>query len=257
MGLFRPKYSIKLLKDGYNFSLSRSKFNQFDPSVLGLGDISKDGERIDALAAIFDLEGFTSFSNQIDPHLVVPEYLSKFLDWLFESVASEFFQKEQDRHVVLWCKLPFYAKFLGDGVLFLWDTKDLEPILMGNIVLNLRGVCEEYEESFLPDINKSMSRAPVKLRCGVARGQIMSIGNALDFVGPCINLAARLQKLGRFSFAFSKRGFELDKYFLEGGHEDFALIKSQIRGVGDEELLFVLKRELKKLPPNERKKLRP
>jgi hypothetical protein len=31
--------------------------------MLGLGDISREGERIDALAAIFDLEGFTSFSS--------------------------------------------------------------------------------------------------------------------------------------------------------------------------------------------------
>jgi hypothetical protein len=63
MGIFQPNYSIKNLKDGYNYSLTNSKFNQFNPSMLGLGDISREGERIDALAAIFDLEGFTSFSN--------------------------------------------------------------------------------------------------------------------------------------------------------------------------------------------------
>lgn len=257
MGTFKPKYSFKTIGDGYNFSLSKVKFNEFNPSILGLGDISKDGERIDALAAIFDLEGFTSFTNQIDPHLVVPEYLSKFLDWLFDSVAHEFFQDQQAEHVVLWCKLPFFAKFLGDGVLFLWDTSDLEPVLIGNIVSNLRVVCEDYQESFLPTIRHSMSRAPLKLRCGIARGQIMSIGNGFDFVGPCINVAARLQKLGRFSFAFSKRGFQLEKYFTQQVQPDFALIKSQIRGLGDEELLFVLKRELRKLPTTERNKLRP
>lgn len=257
MGIFIPKYGITILKDGYNFSLTKAKFNQFNPSILGLGDISRDGQRIDALAAIFDLEGFTSFSNQIDPHLVVPEYLSKFLDWLFESVSSEFFQEEQGNRVVLWCRLPFYAKFLGDGVLFLWDTTNLdrEPIFIGNIVVGLLSVCEEYQKTFLPNIKKSMTRPPAKLRCGIARGQIMSIGDALDFVGPCINLAARLQKLGKFSFAFSKRGFELERHFAEEVQKDFALIKSQIRGVGDEELLYVLKRELRKLPQNEKKKL--
>jgi class 3 adenylate cyclase len=257
MGKFKPKYTIENLKDGYNFSLSRASFNAFNPSILDLGDISKDGERIDALAAIFDLEGFTSFTNQIDPHLVVPEYLSKFLDWLFKSVADEFFQRQQASRVVLWCKLPFFAKFLGDGVLFLWDTMDLDPIFIGNIVSNLQLVCEDYERSFFPKTRKSMSRVPLKLRCGIARGQIMSIGDALDFVGPCINVAARLQKLGKFSFAFSKRGFELQKHFTEASQKDYALIKSQIRGLGDEELLFVLKRELEKLPANERKKLLP
>ena len=62
MGVFQPKYGTKNLEDGYNYSLTNSKFNQFNPSMLGLGDISREGERIDALAAIFDLEGFTSFS---------------------------------------------------------------------------------------------------------------------------------------------------------------------------------------------------
>ena len=134
MGKFKPEYTIKDIKDGYNFSLSRAKFNEFNPSILDLGDISKDGERIDALAAIFDLEGFTTFTNQIDPHLVVPEYLSKFLDWLFKSVADEFFQDQQANRVVLWCKLPFFAKFLGDGVLFLWDTMDLELYLLETLL---------------------------------------------------------------------------------------------------------------------------
>ena len=50
-----------------------------------------------------------------------------------------------------------------------------------------------------------MSRVPLKLRCGIARGQIMSIGDASLFVGPCINVAARLQKLGKFSLPFKKR----------------------------------------------------
>ena len=131
------------------------------------------------------------------------------------------------------------------------------PLKEGNIVNNLLAVCEAYQQSFLPAIKKSVSKAPLKLRCGIARGQIVAIGNGQDFVGPCINLAARLQKLGKFSFAFSKRGFELHKYFTEAVQKDFALVKSQIRGVGDEELLFVLKRELRKLSLNEKKKLRP
>jgi hypothetical protein len=139
----------------------------------------------------------------------------------------------------------------------LWDTSDLEPILIGNIVAGLHNVCVDYQDSFLPYIKKSMSKAPLKLRCGIARGQIMSIGDGLDFVGPCINFAARLQKLGKFSFSFSKRGFELEKYFAEETQSLFTLIKSQIRGVGNEELLFVLKQEVRKLPVKERKKLLP
>jgi hypothetical protein len=52
----------------YN-SLTKKDYNSFNTSILGLGDISQEGMYIQALAAFYDLEGFTSFSNQVDSHL--------------------------------------------------------------------------------------------------------------------------------------------------------------------------------------------
>lgn len=255
MGILKFKYTS--IGDGFNYSLPNSKFEQFNASILNLGDISAEGEYSEALAAIFDLEAFTSFCNQIDPHLVIPEYLSKFLDWLFHSVSNEMFQRKQERRTILWCQLPFYAKFLGDGVLFLWDTRNVHPLAIGNIVVSLKNICEDYRDTFLPEIRKSVSKAPAKLRCGIARGQIVSVGEGHDFVGPCINNAARLQKLGQFSFTFSKRGFDLEKHFIDDAREFFTLIKTPIRGIGDEELLFVLKKEFTVLPSKEQRTLSP
>jgi hypothetical protein len=256
MGTLRFKYTPKPGGAPDDHLISKSDFEKFNVSLLDLGDVSTEGEYFEALAAIFDLEAFTSFCNQIDPHLVVPEYLSEFLSWLFERLRVEFFKKKEGENVILWGHLPFFAKFLGDGVLFLWDTRNLDPESLGNIVISLRSICLEYSEKFLPDIKKIVSKPPVKLRCGIARGQIISIGDGKDFVGPCINVAARLQKIGQFSFAFSKRGFNLKKSFAESYQAEFMLIKAPIRGVGDEELIFVNKVEFQGLPAKEKKVLR-
>lgn len=253
MGTLKLQYARKRAVDGVVDKLSISDFSKFNSSLLDLGDISKDGKYFEALAAIFDLEAFTSFCNQIDPHLVVPEYMNEFLSWLFESVSSEFVYSKDAKEVLLWCPLPFYAKFLGDGVLFLWDTKNFDLGDVGNVVVSLFNICLDYKESFLPQIKQKVSKPPLKLRCGIARGQIISIGEEKDFIGPCINAAARLQKLGQFSFAFSRRGFNLERNFNERWKDSFVLIKSSIRGVGDEELLYVHRDEFRVLPAKVRK----
>lgn len=250
-------YERKKIKGKVNWSLPIHAFQNFNPSILELGDISKEATRFGALAAIFDLENFTSFCNQIDPHLVIPEYLTAFLEWLFESISTEFTQKIEGDDVHLWCKLPFFGKFMGDGVLFLWKTEDLAQDVIGNIVISLHNVCNDFTESFLPQIKKTVATPPRRLRCGIARGQIISVGDIKDFVGPCINVASRLQKIGKFSFAFSRRGFDLEKCFSKEARKEYTLIKSPIRGVGDEELLYVRSEELNQLTEEERALLLP
>src|ERR1043165_1956858 len=252
---FEPNYKVKRINDGYNYGLTVYEFDQFNSEMLDLGDIAVESESNDALAAVFDLEGFTSFCSQIDPQLVIAKYLNEFLDWLFLSISEAFVQKRVRGHIVLWGKLPFYAKFMGDGVLFLWNTRGLDPEMIGNIVMILLTVCEKYKTDFLPAISVKVSGAPIKLRCGIARGQIFSVGEAKDFVGPCINAAARLQKLMQFSFSFAQRGFYLEEYFTETAQKEFILIKAPIRGIGKEERAYVLKSEFKTLPLNKSKKL--
>src|SRR5438045_3290582 len=100
---------------GFAFnSLSRTAFASFNSHILGLGDISVEGSYIQALAAFYDLEGFTSFSNQVDSHLVVPEFPSRFVDWVFGFLAEEFKESESSDRVLVWGSLPFFTKFLGD-----------------------------------------------------------------------------------------------------------------------------------------------
>ncbi|MDQ1591493.1 MAG: hypothetical protein QOG71_2120 [Pyrinomonadaceae bacterium] len=238
---------------GFN-SLSKAEFASFNPSILGLGDISKEGKYVQALAAFYDLEGFTSFSNQVDSHLVIPEFLTRYIDWLFRVLAEKFKEDETEDRITIWGSLPFYAKFLGDGILFLWDTEYSRSASgIREIVKFLHEISKEYRSDFLKDIRKHVSKPPNKLRCGVARGQIISIGDGNDYVGSCINIASRLQKLSQLSFAISRRGFDLSQIPEVKYWQRFILKKVELRGIGDEELVYVDQQEFENLPATQRR----
>lgn len=235
-------------------SLSLKDYAKFNPEVLGLGDISKDGKYINALSAFLDLQGFTDFCNQVDSHLVIPEFLTEYLNWLFNSLAELSKEGDYEDHVKIWGSMPFYSKFLGDGILFLWDT-DLSGGLVGlqNIIGHLYTITETYKSKFLPEIEKRVSKPPNKLRCGISRGQIISIGNSEDFVGSCINMSARLQKVSQLSFAVSRRGFDFMKYKTHNIVKKLTLKKYPIHGIGTDELIYVRKDEFNLLSKEEKK----
>ena len=64
-------------------------------------------------------------------------------------------------------------------------------------------ICEDYDTFYKDYLLKNYVEPPNKLRCGIARGNVFPIGNGCNFVGPCINISARLQKFKGLSFAFS------------------------------------------------------
>lgn len=233
--------------------LANEKFERFNPHLLGLGDIRMPSKQIEALAATFDLSGFTNFCSQVDPHLSVPEYLSRFLDWLFDAIKMELVAKTYRDRKALWAELPFLAKFLGDGALFLWDTRNMSETLICNIVGIILTICEEYRDIFYPEIRKIVVGPPYQLRCGIARGRVFSVGNGQDYVGPCINIASRLQKLSLLTFCLPRRGFNIRKYMDVSFHNIFVEKSAMIRGIGESELVWVLKEEFDQLPAEEKK----
>ena len=66
-----------------------SQLKRFKPHLLGIGNIAYPSQQVEAMAAIFDLSGFTNFCKQVDPHLCMPDYLSKFLNWLFRNIRND------------------------------------------------------------------------------------------------------------------------------------------------------------------------
>ena len=80
--------------------LDNQILRKFNPSILDLGDISTPAQEIEAIAAVFDLAGFTKFCNQVDSYLAIPRFLSDFLDWFFRRVKKGL-TKENQEFVVL------------------------------------------------------------------------------------------------------------------------------------------------------------
>lgn len=245
MGSLDLDYRIKSRAEGDSLlAVSATDFASFNPGLLRLGSISHEGEYVEALAAIFDLQGFTDFCSQIDPHLAVPEFLDAFLSWLFGELGSKLKIAEDESEVLLWAPAPFFAKFMGDGVLFLWNMTHVKfPEDLGNVIIALNNLCASYTSEFVPKIRHSVVRPPQVLRCGIARGRVISIGGGADYVGSCINMAARLQKLGSLTFAFSRRGLPPDRCFDPSAADRFVARRIRIRGIGESELIMILREE--------------
>jgi class 3 adenylate cyclase len=235
-------------------TLPTKQFEAFAPAALGLGNIARDGEYVHALAAMLDLEGFTAFCNQVDSHLVVPQFLAQYLEWLFARLKTEFQESATDERVRIWGSLPFFAKFMGDGVLFIWDTSQSGGMSgYSNIILNLWRVTQTYCSELVPALKRKYSKVPPRLRCGIARGQIMSVGDAGDYVGSCINIAARLQKLPGLTFAVSARGIDLEPAKVKPFWKDLVTRRVELRGIGGDELIYAHESELAKLRPRDRR----
>ena len=217
--------------------------------MLGLEDILANRETFEALAVIVDLKDFTIFCDQRDPHLVVPQFLKSFLEWLFDRLRTQLLMEEQRNNVVLWSHLPFFGKFLGDGVLLLWDVAEMNGVAKRSLVQSFDLICDDYETEFLQSLKKHISMPPPKLRCGMAQGQVTSMADGRDFVGLCINIASRLQKLadGAFSYAFTQKGLEPEVATDWYQGWDFRLIKIPIRGISKDELVYVPNSEFRKL----------
>ena len=233
-------------------AMPNEQYDLFNPDVLGLGDIGSRSTKVEALAAIFDLCGFTSFCGQVDPDLAVPEYLSRFLDWLFAEIKEGLVREKGENETVLWASLPFLAKFLGDGVLFLWDTKNMGGPEVCNVVTSLWEICGNYVGKFYPEIRRVVTQPPNVLRCGVARGSVFSVGNGDDYVGPCINIASRLQKVAKLTFCVSRRGFDIENHMPEETAAKYVLKSTALRGIGDNELVWVRREEFENLQDEER-----
>ncbi len=260
MPIFRPKvdaYCAVGEGKGKVTVLKTKDFEQFSPSVLGLGDINKPSSAMAVIAAILDLQGFTNFCKQVDPQLSVPFFLHEFLEWVFASIRGEAVSKVYPEGVRLYHELPFFAKFMGDGLLFLWDTGGMQTLAQHNLIISLDEICKKYKVAFLAKMRRRVCEPPDGLRCGVAKGTVYSVGDGNDFVGPCINLASRLQKLDGVMFAFSRRGLNPEEVWTGAfGHIMglWVLKKAAIRGMGAAELVYLRKSEFEAMSQEDKDK---
>jgi class 3 adenylate cyclase len=213
--IFLPEYEY-YIDANHDIKINAIKdFDKFNPDLLNIGDLNEPSKPIEVLSVVFDLEGFTNFTKQVDPQLSIPNYISDFFNWLFAQIKESITDRKDKK---LWSEFPFFSKFMGDGALFLWKIdldkimrigKDLPSnelretidVFICNIIACMYDICNNYLEFYI-SMKEKYVQPPSRLRCGIARGNVFPIGNGLDFVGPCINISSRLQKFNGLSFAF-------------------------------------------------------
>ena len=260
MKTFFPNYEYLIGDDGSIIVKIDTDANIFNPELMNVGNLKLPSKAIEVLSVMFDLEGFTDFTKQIDPQLTIPNFISEFFWWLFNRIRNELTVKENDN--ILWAEFPFLAKFMGDGALFLWKIdsdkianiqnidveklRDSFGIFICNIISSMLDICNKYDLFYNDQLKKRYVDPPTKLRCGIARGNAFSVGDGSDFVGPCINISNRLQKFSGVSFAFSARGINI-LGFGETYRKKFIKKRVSIRGIGENELIYILKDEFDKL----------
>ncbi len=221
---------------------------EFNPSILGLGNVNSPSQEIEAITAVFDLSGFTKFCNQADAYLAIPKFLNDFLGWFFSKIRIGLTNDNYESHRLLWTELPILVKFLGDGVLLLWNARGMTEGLICKTVTTLYDICYAYRHEFYPKISMAVNKPPSVLRCGVARGKVFSVGNGKDYVGHCINNASRLSQMVPLSFCFPHRGFQVQEYMPDEYYRIFVPKYVSIRGVGENELVWLVKAEFDSLP---------
>jgi len=131
----------------------------------------------EVLAAIIDLRGFSAFCEQ--PQIESP-YTCGLMYAFYQSVEQRFFKFRPD-----------LIKYLGDGVLVLWETTYEDRAAALNICLNgmqdLHGKWDEVRKS--PQFSHG---APEEVAIGISFGLASQIPGADDYIGRPINVASRL-----------------------------------------------------------------
>lgn len=210
----------------------RAELMRFLP---GLTNNSGPPEKFDALTAVFDIEGFTRFCDRADGHLSVDVFLRDFQTWLFATLLEVFSREPTDDKtddVLLWEYLPVFWKSTGDGGFFIWNLRRIGfdgDRSVGNIIVRCQEISRRYSSEFVPRIARKVSAPPARLRCGIARGDVIALQGGRDYVGSSINLAAHLQGTKCVTFAFCRDGIDPEVCFDGTFRTRYTLKRIQLR----------------------------
>ena len=110
----------------------------------------------------------------------------------------------------------------------------------------------------MPGISCQRSRSTIQIHhdgCGVAWPKDRCpLAGGRDFVGACINLASRVQKLGKLGFSVLATGFDLSRVPAERLRDVLVKKRTQVR-LSDQqswELVYVVKSEFEALEPKDK-----
>lgn len=195
-----------------------------------------------AVALLYDLEGFSRFFNQPD----VQEYVPAFLNHVSAAMGVNLFGGE-----AYWSQYETidplevqvaHEKFTGDGALYILlppsGTTDFPIGTLQMLCNRLWTLKNKFHEV----VNKALERVPVvevprNVRFGLSRGSVYELRRpgttAKEYIGFCINLASRLQTYCReLGFVASARLMLPDREIAKHGF--LKVVATQIRGFPDE-----------------------
>ncbi len=212
-----------------------------------------------AVALVYDLEGFSNFFNQPD----VQEYVPEFLNHISESISICLFGGKaywtDEKYSPLAINVA-QEKFMGDGALYVIlpnenKFSDISLQVLCNRLWNLKTFFGKVS-------NKAMEIVPVteipqKIRFGLSRGSVYELkhqsSRANEYIGFCINLSSRLQSYCRdIGFIASARIKIPDSQIEKNGY--IKVIATAIDGFANE-LVIVDKSEYEGLTDKVRKSL--
>lgn len=221
----------------------------------------------ESISAIFDLKGFTWFSSE-NPDLIT-DYCQKFTKWILDNLKI---LAEDDINL----SNPYFIKYLGDGFLFLWDLQSIDiidkPLFINNIIDYLHDITLSYNPINEVTLNKKDERnvkifyelyeqefpnMPKLLRCGVSIGMVSKYNSNIckempeDYIGVCINLASRLQKIHN-SILFSANIEFNGKYSIVELSNIYKKVKVKIRGFKNIVPIYVTEIEYNKIDDEEK-----
>jgi len=198
-----------------------------------------------AVALLYDLEGFSRFFNQPD----VQEYVPAFLNHVSAAMGVNLFGGEAYwAHNATIDPLEVevaHEKFTGDGALYIL----LPPAGSSDFPIGtLQHLCNRLwtlKNRFDEVVNKALEQVPVvevprNIRFGLSRGSVYELKGegptTTEYIGFSINLASRLQKYcPELGFIASARLMLSDREAAKHGF--MKVVATQLRGFPDEIVL--------------------
>jgi class 3 adenylate cyclase len=206
-----------------------------------------------ALALVYDLEGFSRFFNQPD----VQDYVPVFLNHVSEAMGAYLYGGETPlgRTMDPLRTQIVHEKFTGDGALYiilpLAGQKDFDPTTLSAVCNRLWTLKNDFPEV----VKRSLEHVPVvevprRIRFGLSRGSVYELSKpnttATEYIGFCINLASRLQAYcNELGFIASARLMIPDGDLQKHGYR--RVVATKIKGFSDE-LVIVDSAEYATLP---------
>src|SRR3954454_69526 len=195
-----------------------------------------------AVALLYDLEGFSRFFNQPD----VQEYVPAFLNHVSAAMAVNLFGGEAYwAHNATIDALDLevaHEKFTGDGALYILLPPEGATDFPVGTLQHLCNRVWTLKNRFASVVNRALEMVPVvevprKVRFGLSRGSVYELRTqgttASEYIGFSINLASRLQKYcPELGFIASARLMLSDREIAKHGF--IKVMATQLRGFTDE-----------------------